>query len=137
MKIGFDNALGLYPKALQLADRRSELIASNLANADTPGYRAQDLPFHQLLRAAEQSAGKGRASAGPLAVTHAGHMTPPGAGGELTAEYRQPLHASLDQNSVDADMEKARFAENQTKYNASFEWLSGRFRGLKDAIRGE
>lgn len=137
MKIGFENALGLYPKALELSDRRSELIAGNIANADTPGYRARDIAFEQLLRAAgERSAGNG-ARGGPLVRSDAGHMGRGGPGSDLEVDYRQPLHAANDQNSVDADIEKARFAENYTKYQASFEWLSGRFRGLKDAIRGE
>lgn len=137
MKIGFDNALGMYPDALRLASRRAELIAGNLANADTPGYRARDLPFHEVLQQIQGSGGPGSGAGVPLRTSDPRHMPVPMAQDPDGVRFRQPLHAATDQNTVDAEQEKARFAENQLNLQASFEWLSGRFRGLKDAIRGE
>ena len=85
----FADALGIHPTTVALRARRAEVLAANIANADTPGYQARDIDFRAVLGAAGE--------AGRLATTHAGHLSSSAAanGGEL--QYRQPLHASLDQ----------------------------------------
>lgn len=129
MPINLEKALGVHAQALQLRGQRSQLLASNLANADTPGYKARDLDFAQAL---EQAAGQQRA----LQTTHARHLQPdnvrePGIG------YRLPLHASLDGNTVEPEQEKAAFADNAVRYQASLLFLNRRLSGLRGALRDQ
>lgn len=130
MGISFDRALGVQPEALALRARRAEIIAGNLANADTPGYLARDLPFEEML------AGEVR-SALPMARSDAQHLQPPLGDRQLGLLYRTPTQPSVDGNTVDSDQEMARFAENNVAFEANFSFLSGRFRTLVSAIRGE
>ncbi len=129
MKISFANALGLHPQALALRYKRTEVLASNLANADTPHYKARDFDVERLLRAAE-------APAIPLRVTHARHITPVSdtLGGLL---YRVPQQASLDGNTVEEHIEQAKFADNALRYQASLRFINGKLSGLMLALRGE
>jgi flagellar basal-body rod protein FlgB len=130
MAIGFNNALGLHPQALGLRERRSEVLAANLANADTPNYKARDLDFQAVLQGVKESEL-------PLNVTHPSHLGAPAmpAGPEL--KYRNPFHPSLDGNTVESEQEQLRFAENALRYQASLRFLGDDFAGLKTAIRGE
>lgn len=125
----FADALGIFPTTVALRARRAEVLAANIANADTPGYQARDIDFRAALGAADE--------AGRLATTHAGHLSSSAAarGGEL--QYRQPLHASLDQNTVDVQAERAAFLDNALRYQASMSFLNGKITGLKSALRGE
>lgn len=129
MSINFDQALKLHGQALALRSQRTEVVAANLANADTPNYKARDLDFKAAMANAmgvEQ----------PLKFTHAAHLQ---ARGDQTGEllYRTPTQMSLDGNSVDAEREKAVFAENALRYQASLRFLSSRVQGLLTAIKGE
>lgn len=129
--INFKNALGIHPSALQLRATRAEVLANNLANADTPGFKARDLNFQAVLNG-ELNAAKSMG----IERTHSGHI----AGRvELSSEmmYRNPTQPSIDGNTVDAQLEQALFARNSLHYNASFEFLNSKFTGLKGAIRGE
>jgi flagellar basal-body rod protein FlgB len=124
----FNDALGIHADAVLLRGRRAEVLATNLANADTPGYLARDLDFRALLGEATAASTLGR--------THAGHLGPAGgAGGELL--YRQPLQPSLDQNTVDVQAERAAFLDNAMRYQASLTFLNGKLTGLVSALRGE
>lgn len=126
----FVDALGIHPQAIALRARRAEILAGNLANAETPGYRARDIDFKEVLGRHD--------SATILHATHAGHTTQARNGrGEYTLKYRQPLQASLDQNSVDAQTERAAFLDNALRYQASVTFLNGRISGLISALRGE
>jgi flagellar basal-body rod protein FlgB len=131
MSISFSRALGVHEQALVVRSRRAELLASNLAHADTPHYKARDIDFKAALEAAR--AGQG----GGLARTHEGHIAAgaPGAGGEPL--YRIPEQPSLDGNTVNRRVEHVKFTENALHYQASITFLSGRFGGLRTAIRGE
>lgn len=132
MAINFDKALGIHPQALQVLGKRTEILSANLANADTPGFKARDINFADALKQA--------ATSGPddIKRTHAGHMsTGVGAGGEPTLMYRTPNQPSLDGNTVDLEQERAAFAENSVRYQASVTFLERRFRGLLTAIRGD
>lgn len=125
-----NNALGLHPTALTLRARRAEVLAANLANADTPGYRARDIDFRAVL-GAEGGALK-------MAATQPGHIGQGGgASNSYELQYREPTQASLDQNSVDVQAERARFLDNAMRYQASVTFLNGRLSGLVSALRGE
>lgn len=134
-----DSYVGIHAQALQVRSQRSELIARNLANADTPDYKAQDLDF----RAALSQAGSGGASLS-LATTQAGHqaaaanaagLSDPATAGAL--KYRNPLAPSLDGNTVDVQMEQGAFAENALRFQATLTFLNSRLRGLMTAITGQ
>jgi flagellar basal-body rod protein FlgB len=124
-----DRAFGVHAEALQLRARRGELLASNLANADTPNYKARDMDFRNVLRAAQADTA--------LATTHAGHLHAQGGVSRMQTLYRVPSHASLDGNTVDTQIEQAEFAENAVRYRTSLRFLSGKVNGLMKAIKGE
>ncbi|GIZ13821.1 flagellar basal body rod protein FlgB [Pseudomonas sp. NCCP-436] len=133
MSINFDNALGIHERALGFRAQRAEVLANNIANADTPHYKARDLDFASVL--AEQSAQRGSVS---LNRTHDRHIPAEGIqSGEGQASYRVPFHASLDQNTVDLQVEQANYAENAVHFQASFTFLNSKFKGLTTALRGE
>ncbi len=132
MPLSIDSALGPLPDALVLRGRRSDLIASNLANADTPNFKAKDVDFHALMD---------QAQGGHLAMqtTSAKHiaMTDDNGFGGMPLQYRVPNQPSLDGNTVDGQVEQAAFAENSVNFQATLTFLSGRIRGLMTAIKGE
>jgi len=135
MNISFANALGLHEQALGLRARRAEVLASNLANAETPNYRARDLDFDEVLKM-QVSRSKG---AGQVArVTHSRHISVKGQGADVEElKFRVPMQAAIDGNSVDAEAEQARYAENALRFQSSFTLLNNQFKGLLAAIRGE
>lgn len=129
MTISFDRALGVHAQALELRSKRTEVLAANLANADTPNYKARDLNFAATLASLQ---GEGQA----LKATHAAHLQAQGHNvGDLL--YRVPTQMSLDGNSVEEEQEKADFADNALRYQASLRFLGNRVQGLMSAIRGE
>jgi flagellar basal-body rod protein FlgB len=130
MTISFDNALGIHQKAIQVRADRAEVLANNIANADTPNYQARDLDFKAILNS--QTDGVLKATA-----TNAGHSATvinPDFAADLM--YRVPTQPSIDGNTVDVQEEVAAFAQNTLAYQASFEFLNGKFKGLKLAIKG-
>lgn len=129
--INFQNALGIHPDALQLRATRSSVLANNLANSDTPGFKARDIDFKAVLQGQMQS-NKSMA----VERTQPGHLS---GNSSINSEllYRNPMQPSIDGNTVDSQIEQAMFARNAMNYNASFEFLNGKFTGLKSAIRGE
>ncbi|MDX9875342.1 MAG: flagellar basal body rod protein FlgB [Spongiibacteraceae bacterium] len=132
--INFKNALGIHEQALHFRARRAEVLANNLANANTPNYKARDVSFEALL--AQQSASHTRSAEQPVR-TDSRHMTLAGEGGADDLLYRVPNQPSIDGNTVEEHQEMARFARNSMDYEASFYFLSGKFRGLTNAIKGE
>jgi len=129
MAINFDKALGIHPQALAIREKRSEVLAANLANADTPGYKARDLDFKSILK---QNLPEARA----LDRTQAGHFAPQQLL-ESRLMYRNPNQVSLDGNTVEANVEQARYAENAVQYQASLQFLNNKFSGLMMALRGQ
>lgn len=128
-----DRALGIHQQALEVSARRLELLASNIANADTPNYKARDIDFRAALSQAASEQG-----AVPLAATQPGHIhATTGAGAMAEVRYRVPNHASLDGNTVDSQMEHAAFAENAVRYQASLDFINSRISGLRKALKGE
>jgi flagellar basal-body rod protein FlgB len=138
--LNLDSHLGVHATALLLREQRTELLARNLANADTPGYKAQDLDF----RAAMAASAPGTAGAAGLEATQPRHFgTASSAPGlepgstEAFLRYRTPLAPSLDGNTVDAQLEQAAFADNAVRYQATLSFLSSKFRSLMTAITGQ
>ena len=132
MAISFKNALGIHEQALLLRNKRTEVLANNIANADTPGFKARDIDFHRVLEA-QTSASQlpGRQSAYSSRI---GKMTD---ATQVTLSYRVPSQPSLDGNTVDEQAEIAAFARNVLEQQAAFQFLNGKFTGLMKAIRGE
>ena len=139
MPLNLDQYVSVHATALDVRARRGELIANNLANADTPGYQARDLDFRQAMARAA-----GDSSAGPtpgvhLSTTNTGHIggtTSANATTDPDLKYRIPLAPALDGNTVDAQVEQAAFAENAVRYQATLTFLGSKFRGLLTAITG-
>lgn len=132
MPLDIDSALGPMPEALILRGKRSELLASNLANADTPNFKARDFDF----RAAMDQAHAGQVA---LAATHTNHiaLTDANGVGNAPMQFRVPNQPALDGNTVDAQVEQAAFAENAVSYQATLTFLNSRIKGLMGAIKGE
>ncbi|HEX6017221.1 MAG TPA: flagellar basal body rod protein FlgB [Burkholderiaceae bacterium] len=126
------DALDFQAKALELRAERQRLIASNIANADTPGYLARDMDFARALREAS-----GQAQAVAPAATQAGHLAlAGGARAEAQLLYTRPPQDNLDHNSVDMDRERAAFADNTVKYEATLRFINAQARTLLDAMKG-
>jgi len=141
-----DNFLATHANALQLRARRTQVLASNIANADTPGYKARDLAFAEVLHdvkgvggtpAASSDRLKPSGSGNALHTTNSRHISTSSASTNAPLMYRQPEQASLDGNTVDKDLEQARFAENTVRYQASLEFINSRVSGLIRTLRSE
>jgi flagellar basal-body rod protein FlgB len=129
--ISFDKAFGIHQHALVARSGRAELLAGNLANADTPGYKARDMDFQAALSQAQN--GQNFA----LSRTHLQHfaveLPPPG-----TVQYRVPNQPDTgDGNTVDVQTERNNYMENALQYQASLEFLNGKISGLLKAIKGD
>lgn len=124
----FSQSLGLHAAALKLRETRNELLATNIANAATPHFKARDIDFASALNDAM--------AGGRLDRTAEGHMAPGGPNG-ATVLYRTPTTASLDGNTVELSVEQMEFAENTVRYQASLTLLNRRISGLMTAIKGE
>ena len=134
MSISFDKALGIHEQALNFRAQRAEVLANNIANADTPNFKARDLDFSAVL--AEQS--QQHEGAMRMQRTHEQHFALDGVEvADPALRFRGAMHASLDQNSVDMQQEQARYAENAVQFQASFTFLNSKFKGLMGALRGE
>lgn len=113
-----NDLFGVHGAALEVRSQRMNVLASNIANAATPGFKARDIDFTQALNAAEGSADIG-----------------PDFGGAL--KYRNPLNASLDGNTVELSQEQTAFAENAVAYQTTLSFLNGRISQFTRALRGE
>lgn len=131
MLTGLHKDLQFHTDALILRGQRQQLLAANIANADTPGYKAVDMDFAAALT--DASARRGGL---PLALDDPRHIAASGAPMPAAVLYRNPLQPSVDGNTVDMDVERAAFAENALRYEASFTFLNGRIRTLLTAIQG-
>ena len=124
---GFD----FQANALVLRAERQRLIASNIANADTPGYVARDMDFARALREAT-----GQAATAALAATQPRHLKPAGgARAEPQLLYASASQDNLDRNTVDLDRERASFADNTVKYEAALRFINGSVRTMLDAMK--
>ena len=125
------DSLNFQTQALTLRAERQRLLASNIANADTPGYVARDMDFARALREAT-----GQAAAVAPAATQAGHVqVAGGARAEAQLLYTRPAQSNLDGNSVDMDRERAAFADNTVKYEATLRFINAQVRTMLDAMK--
>lgn len=132
MPFNLDAYLGVHAQALTLRSRRTEVLAANIANADTPGYRARDIDFRSALAAASRAQ-----APDALRTTQTRHIaSSPTSTAGLDLKYRTPLAPALDGNTVDTQLEQAAFAENSVRYQATLSFLNSKLRALLTAITG-
>lgn len=128
----FDQKLALLSKAMDLRTQRHSALASNIANADTPHYKARDFDF----QAAMQNAMAGKAGEGvlPLATTARGHHAGGAGSGSVNLQFRSETQSAVDGNTVDMDVERTQITDNAMQYQILTQLISERFRGLKSAM---
>ncbi len=138
------SAIDFQGQALAMRSERQRLIASNIANADTPGYVARDMDFASALRQATGDAVVGpigNTTVGTLATTSSAHLDSSTAGGAARSAiglvYTTASQTNLDRNSVDMDRERAAFADNTIKLEAALRFIGGSSRTMLDAIKGQ
>ncbi len=137
MGISFDKYLGPHDDALLLRSKRSEILASNLANTDTPGYKAKDFDFKAAMADATGNRSEFSKSRLKMAATNSKHMQNGQAGFSVDIKYRNPYQPSLDGNTVDSGLEKTEFSKNSIYYSASLRFMTGKFQSLNKAIKGQ
>ena len=144
MDISFRNALGIHEQALYLRSRRAEVLGNNLANADTPNFKARDVDFSGLIEQARKELSGSSQRDGVTAPsvdtpvrTDARHLSLDSGSGDDDLLYIQPTQQSIDGNSVEEHQEMARFAKNTMDFQASLYFLNSRFKGLQLAINGQ
>ena len=123
-----ENPFGIHERALAVRNQRLELIAGNIANADTPNFKARDLDFKKILASENPT---------PMAATHAKHYQT----GELENPgglvYRVPYNSSVDGNTVEISVEQAKYGEAAADYQTTLQFLEGRISGIRKALRAE
>lgn len=132
------NRMEQFSNVLQLRAHRQQVIASNIANADTPGYAARDFKFDAALRDVMDSARTGR---GTLAGNDAAHLRTWSSQGSVTEQvkegYTVQTQPSLDGNSVDLDQQRANFTENAIQYESTLRFINGHVKTMLAAIQGQ
>ena len=121
--------LSFYSSALQLRGKRNNILASNIANAATPNYKARDISFEDEIKKLDKN--------GPIITSHANHIVQNSGKLINEASYREPLITSLDGNTVELAVEQMQFAENSMRYSTTVNFLNGKINKIMSAIRGE
>jgi len=129
--MNFDDAFGIHERALLLRSQRAEVLAANLANADTPGYKARDIDFKSMLASEVNTAARVRTTS-PMHIQPDRDLVP---ASELL--YRTPMQPSLDGNTVDTEREHTAFSANAIEYQASLTFISDKIGAIRKALRGE
>jgi flagellar basal-body rod protein FlgB len=128
-----DDYLRFNESALSLRAQRQQVLASNIANADTPNYKARDIDFASAMASATAKGSSG------LATTAASHIAQPNDGSTLPNGtpllYRQPAQGSVDGNTVDMDVERNQFADNGIRYEAGISMINQQIRNMMAAIQ--
>lgn len=130
-----DSIFGIHEQALKVRTMRGEVLASNLANADTPNFKARDVDFRQAMQTESDKFSKDSL---PMAQTSGKHLN-----GEALLntqdflKYRMPTQPSLDGNTVEAHIEKAKFMENAMQHQATLEFINSKISGIRGALKGE
>ena len=133
MVINLDNVFGVHTRALELYAQRSSILAANIANADTPNYKARDIDFKGILSRASAK----KADASRMTATQPGHIGLSGMEFATERFYRQPDQPALDGNTVEVQKEQAAFADNSMRYMATLRFITGRVQGMMLALKGE
>lgn len=130
-----ESIFGIHEAALSVRTKRGELLANNLANADTPNFKARDIDFRKALDSETQSL---QMSGPSLSQTNSRHIE--GSGFSSTSEflkYRMPTQPALDGNTVETHIEKAQFMENAIQHQATLEFINSKISGIRGALKGE
>ncbi|MBK7461671.1 MAG: flagellar basal body rod protein FlgB [Betaproteobacteria bacterium] len=127
-----EQSLSVFSQALNLRTQRHQVLASNIANADTPNYKARDFSFETAM----QNAMSGRSDVGrvDMARTSAGHIARSGAGGSADFKYRSETQSAVDGNTVDMDVERAQITENAMQYQILTQLITNKFQGIRSAL---
>jgi flagellar basal-body rod protein FlgB len=134
MPMNFERAFSIHDDALIMRSKRANVLASNIANADTPNYKARDIDFQSMLKQANDQQTKRL----DMVRTNSDHINlNSGAYFNTPLKYRNPLHASLDGNTVDSHVEQSKFSQNALQYQASFTFLNSSVKGIIKALKGE
>jgi flagellar basal-body rod protein FlgB len=121
--------LSFYASSLQLRGKRNNILASNIANAATPNYKARDISFEDEIKKFDKN--------GPVRTSHENHIVQNSGKSINEASYREPLIVSLDGNTVELAVEQMQFAENSMRYTSTVNFLNGKINKIMSAIRGE
>jgi flagellar basal-body rod protein FlgB len=124
-----ENHLSVYSNALNLRGKRNKILASNIANAATPHFKARDIDFETEI--------KKREKIGDISVNHEKHFALLSKVRPNDMLFREPLNPSLDGNTVELAVEQMEFSENVVRYQTTLQFLSNKINGLMSAIRGE
>lgn len=134
MPINFERAFSIHDDAMIMRGKRASVLASNIANADTPNFKARDIDFKSMLKQANNQ----QTNSLSMASTHRDHINlNSGSIASPPLKYRNPLHASLDGNTVDSHVEQSKFSQNALQYQTSFTFLNGSVKGIIKALKGE
>ncbi|QTH64650.1 flagellar basal body rod protein FlgB [Psychrosphaera ytuae] len=130
MAISLDKAFGIHQHALLVRSDRAEVLASNIANADTPGYKAKDLNFADALSNAQKKSGYN------MSRTHEKHYDL-SINMNSSTQFRNPMQPDTgDGNSVDVQVERNNFMQNSMEYQMSLRFLNGKIKSLNKALSG-
>ena len=121
--------LSFYSSALQLRGKRNNILASNIANAATPNYKARDISFEDEIKKFDNN--------GPITTTHNNHIVQNSGKSINETSYREPLITSMDGNTVELAVEQMQFAENSMRYTTTVNFLNGKINKIISAIKGE
>ncbi len=125
-----DEEFSFFQKAIELRSTRQQVLASNIANADTPNYKARDFDFATALKNAFSR------NPGALDMTDPRHMQSAGSTGGFKLAYSQPYQASLDNNTVEMDVERNKYMDNAIHYEADLTVLTNGIKTMLSAIQG-
>jgi flagellar basal-body rod protein FlgB len=123
-----ENPFGIHEKALAVRDKRMELIAANIANADTPLFRAKDIDFQKVLSEVTPS---------PMAATNSRHFDSGEEADPQGLVFRTPYNSSVDGNTVEINVEQSKYGEAAAQYQATLQFLESRISGIRKSLRGE
>lgn len=133
MSINLESHLGIHAAAVAMRGKRAEVLAANLANSETPGYKARDVSFDNMFQALQSK----NLPASQMAATNRRHFSSQRTTNEMKLMYRVPTQTSLDGNTVQTDIENSLFTENAIRYQASLHFLKRKFSGLIKVLRSE
>ena len=123
-----DKALGVHAQALNMRSQRMELLARNIANADTPNFKARDIDFKQVMQQTQDTA---------MTTTQAGHLAQGEAAADKGVMYRTPFNTAFDGNTVELNVEQAKYGKSAADYQATLNFLEQRVIGIRKALRGD
>ena len=125
--------VGVYSKALDLRAQRHQVLAWNIANADTPHYKARDFDFNSAMTSAMSGRSDGALT---MATTAKGHLSGNGDGGPAKLQFRTETQSAVDGNTVDMDVERAQIVDNAMQYQVLTQLIADKFKGLRSAMAG-